>query len=116
MAGQTQGARSAAAGRLRSGSESMCDYSEYLNARQLCTRRAMVGDELELISTHGIHGFAKRWRGRWLLTCLRPGTEIAFDKRQVLRDCRSFVECDNGERILVNDIVPREARFTMVPG
>jgi hypothetical protein len=91
----------------------MCDYSQQLAARRFCRRRAMVGDELELISFgHGwLRGFAKRWRGRWLLTCIRHGSEIAFEQRQVLHDCRSFVECDNGERILVNDIMPREARF-----
>ena len=94
----------------------MCDYSQQLTARQLCTRRAMVGDELELVTIFGVRGFAKRLHGRWSLTCLRPGTEVAFDKRQVLRQCRSFVECDNGERILVNDIMPKEARFCRVPG
>ena len=94
----------------------MCDYSQHLTVRQLCTRRAMVGDELELVTIFGVRGFAKRLHGRWSLTCLRPGTEVAFDKRQVLRQCRSFVECDNGERILVNDIMPKEARFCRVPG
>jgi hypothetical protein len=94
----------------------MCDYSEQLNVRRLCRRKAMVGDELELISTRGVRGFAKWWRGRWSLTCLRPGTEVVFSHRQVLSDCRSFVECDNGERVLVNDILPKEARFAMVPG
>jgi hypothetical protein len=94
----------------------MCDYSQQLAARRLCTRRAMVGDELTLIHLRGVFGFAK-WLGtRWSLTCIRHGSEVAFERRQVLSDCRSFVECDNGERILVNDIMPKEARFTMVPG
>jgi hypothetical protein len=94
----------------------MCDYSEQL-ARRFCRRPAMVGDELELITFAGVRCFAKLWRNkRWLPTCLRPGTEIVFSHRQVLSQCRSFVECDNGERILVNDIMPKEARFAMVPG
>lgn len=93
----------------------MCDYSQQL-ARRLCTRRAMVGDELVLRYFGVVLGFAKRWHGRWCLTCIRHGSEVAFEHRQVLKQCHSFVECDNGERILVNDILPREARFTMVAG
>lgn len=93
----------------------MCDYSQQL-ARRLCTRRAMVGDELVLRHFGAVLGFAKLWHGRWCLTCIRHGSEVAFEHRQVLHQCRSFVECDNGERILVNDILPREARFTMVAG
>jgi hypothetical protein len=95
----------------------MCDYSEQLAARDFCRRKAKIGDELELIHVAGsLLGFALKTghgsrRRDWTLTCLRHGTEIAFERRQVLHQCRSFVECDTGERMLVNDIMPREARM-----
>lgn len=91
----------------------MCDYSQQLRRH---SRPAMVGDELEMIALGGWgRGFAKHWRGRWLLTCLRHGTEIVFDRRQVLQQCHSFIE-HNGERFMVNDILPREARTMVGPG
>lgn len=50
------------------------------------------------------------------LTCLRPGTEIVFERRFPIEGSRSFVECDNGERIMVTDIIPtREATFSGLP-
>lgn len=108
----------------------MCDYSVTLNARDLCTRKAKVGDELELIAlASGLNGFVKwndgtegvkfghPWRKRGVATCLKPGTEIVFDRRFLFEGSRTFVQLDNGERMMVTDMAPtREARSAMLPG
>lgn len=108
----------------------MCDYSETLSARDFCTRKAKLGDELELIAlASGVKGFVKwnegtegvrfghPWKARGVATCLKPGTEIVFERRFLFEGSRTFVECDNGERMEVTDMAPtREARTAMLPG
>lgn len=96
----------------------MCDYSQTVNARRLCTRKAKVGDELDLVQLgSGVWGFMKwkqgegfkpgrSWHGRGVVTCLRPGTEIVFERRFVIPTSRSNIVCDNGEVINVADITP----------
>jgi hypothetical protein len=97
----------------------LCSYSRTLQARDLCTRKAKVGDELSLVKVgRWIRGFA-HWdvkQQKAVLTCLRPGTEIVFERRFLIEGSRSFVECDNGERIMVTDIIPtKEATIAGLP-
>jgi hypothetical protein len=97
----------------------LCRYSRTLQARDFCTRKAQVGDDLFLINIGRICGFAHQDEKteKVRLTCLRPGTEIVFERRFLIEGSRSFVECDNGERIMVTDIIPtREATFAGLPG
>lgn len=96
----------------------MCDYSQHLSVRDFCTRRAKVGDELELLNlAHSVFGFikwnegegykpGKSWRGRGVVTCLRPGTEIVFERRWVIPTSRSNITLESGEVFNVADIVP----------
>ena len=54
----------------------MCDYSITVEK----TRPAVVGDKLTVERFGASKGFAPQGAGEPVAVCLRPGTEIAFDK------------------------------------
>jgi hypothetical protein len=94
----------------------VCDYSlkvKQLKACNVATRKAKVGDELVLGHMgYGICGFMLHKDNHWHATCVPVGAEIELDRRPMLVGSRSFVECDNGERIMVTDIAPsRQVTF-----
>lgn len=98
----------------------MCDYSQDVHLKDVCTRRAKVGDELELVQLGwGLRAFVQRpdeGPSRMGITCIRPGTEVEFDRRFMIPTSRSNVTADNGEVFNVADIVPsRLATFKSVP-
>jgi len=63
----------------------MCDYSITAGIK---TRDAVVDDRLTVTQFGSSKGFAPRGAGEPIAVCLRPGTELAFDKPVSFYDYR----------------------------
>ena len=84
----------------------MCNYSLKVRAKE---QKAQVGDHLEVRAFPNgpyapVRGFAKVDGKPNTVVCLKPGTEIAFDRRPLFLGSMTWVECDNGERMRVTDV------------